>query len=131
MEKYIREGGDFMREIKFRIYGKENQIMYSWEEILDFDSLKDSLKQGSMEDKYYSPLMQYTGVKDMNGKEIYEYDIVTYIERNLENAFGADEEPWLKKTRVIKWVENVPKGFVKEIQVIGNMYENPELMDKK
>ncbi len=35
-----------MNEIKYRIYGKENRIMYSWEEILNFDSLKDTLKNG-------------------------------------------------------------------------------------
>ena len=79
-------------------------------------------------------LMQYTGVKDKNGTEIYDEDIVKYTERNLENAFGGKGEPQEEKIRIVRWFMDgwvIPKGFVKDIEVIGNCYENPELVEDK
>ena len=77
-------------------------------------------------------LMQYTGVKDKNGKEIYDGDIVKYTERNLENAFGGKGDAYKEKKRIVRWFMDgwvIPKGFVQDIEVIGNIYENPELVE--
>lgn len=126
-----------MNEIKYRIYGKENRIMYSWEEILNFDSLKDTLKNGGKEDQYYSPLLPYTGIKDKNGKEIYVGDILkgpTLYETPENTAttyshwkvtygncsFYLGDSPIDED---IDWVSE-------ECEVVGNVYENPELLMK-
>ncbi|HFK1431573.1 TPA: YopX family protein [Bacillus cereus] len=125
-----------MGEIKFRLFGKENRIMYSWEEILDFHSLKDTLKYGGEETEYYSPLLQYTGLSDKYGQEIYEGDIlrgpkyyeseestspvydqwkVTYKNCSFYLGYSPIEED-------LDWIGN-------ECEVIGNVYENPELLE--
>ena len=70
-------------------------------------------------------LGQYTGLKDLNGKEIYEGDIVRTIEKS-----GV----WLSEVRYV--VDCFCAGLhtissYKDIEVIGNIYENPELLEDK
>jgi uncharacterized phage protein (TIGR01671 family) len=94
-------------------------------------------------DNYPEPvkLMQYTGLHDKNGKEIWEGDIVRVVyDGSLENE-GGDAE-----VRQVKWGagdEHYPAFDLEgndmetnalsvamhngEIEVIGNIYENPEL----
>ena len=71
------------------------------------------------------PLMQFTGLKDSNGKEIYEGDIVT----------GGSRVVWTTEMdRVGFRVEGhgraYPIGWATEKEIIGNIYENKELMQE-
>lgn len=84
-------------------------------------------------------LMQYTGVKDRNGKEIYEGDIVRFESENCDGKileFGevvyvAPEFKFKmlkqgimnKGAKMSIWAE-----YQKEYAVVGNIYENPELL---
>lgn len=69
------------------------------------------------------PMQQFTGLTDKNGKEVYEGDVVTY--RDQFNNI---------KQGVVEWdsggfrVES--GGLFKPEEVIGNIYENPELIEK-
>jgi uncharacterized phage protein (TIGR01671 family) len=112
-----------MRTIKFRVFGKENNIMYSWDELLGMDSFKEHMMFATAEDRYYSPLMQNTGLKDKNGQEIYELDILKW-----------DEEVWgTSKQELVEWNYELLSfrkiDWLNHCEVIGNIFENPELIN--
>ena len=112
------------REIKFRyrIQDKTGKIItqiYTLEEI-----------EMGLLSKYYSldykilSRDQYTGLKDKNDKEIYGGDIVKHFVSYKEqiDKIHFVEDGW----RVGTWEPNYLGNF--EVEVIGNIYENPELL---
>lgn len=119
-----------MREIKFRAWHKGIKKMYKIGQI----TLEKGVWNYEPEDrgfigmsKPYQPsfvLMQYTGLKDKNGKEIYEGDIV--------NQFNVDTIGIVKFKDGLFGIKS--KGMFwhihsKNTEVIGNIYENPELLE--
>ncbi len=137
-----------MREIKFRVWDKELKTMHVCGEdrhdsmiFLDNTGEYYNLQNGCGSSKdgestYY--LMQYTGLKDMNGKEIYEGDIVVSLNEKIEMLIsnsdtGIGYVEWLNNWGFwnVCGIENGLGDLIKEynVQVIGNIYENPELLE--
>lgn len=143
-----------MREIKFRAWYSDEMI-YS----IDFTQDRDgtfhiyvgqdnvgmvaNLMEGcEITTAPSTRLMQHTGLRDKNGKEIYEGDVV--VDEYTYNRVGAEDiKNYPALHRIVKR-EQVPSdeyydtsGFVgfnltpeQVYVVIGNIYENPELLDK-
>lgn len=116
--------GENMREIKFRAWDGGKMI---FPELYgpDWDSCQTNGYQ----------LMQYTGLKDKNGKEIYEGDIVNIGEKNTaepcEVVFGDGcyciKASW-QNTPIGLW-NYCNKMFIDCIEIIGNIYQNKGLLN--
>jgi hypothetical protein len=111
-----------MREIKVRFWLTEKKQMTSPYHI-------DCLLDGGWHDIGGHVTLQFTGLKDKNGKEIYEGDVIksghTFIVvwDEDEAAFGMQPLP-LSGNDVILFVS----WDADPIEVMGNIYENPDLL---
>jgi len=132
-----------MREIKFPACNKEKEIMVYeneddseeyWDGVLssDVEMVNSTFRYGPLSEYIW---MQYTGLKDKNGRMIYEGDVVkfksVYYENKIMKAVvkfkdslgsfvfdrGDDQGPWRMD------------ASVRELEVIGDVYRNPELLE--
>ncbi len=142
-----------MRIIKFRVWDKlAKEMRYSLEtsanrnmDLLDFGGISDSYE-----------LMQFTNIKDNNGRWIYEGDIVKVLDRDWPSQL--DDYPEMNHQQYLDFISSIceviyvgdryelwklsGKGYFANnlrlksgrdvFEVVGNIYENPELLpDKK
>ncbi|PGH20584.1 hypothetical protein RN96_10420 [Fusobacterium polymorphum] len=159
-----------MREIKFRAWHKEKKIMG---EVLGIDILHKEIffSNGDIDcygflDFKYIELMEYTGLKDMGGKEIFESDILLSSNENGIFLISIDfGDPDREEVNTLKGFKMKTKKVLSESQyfeyfnnklielidkysipveeynnekyisdgwwILGNIYENPELLGEK
>jgi uncharacterized phage protein (TIGR01671 family) len=126
-----------MKEIKFRAWDELNNKMEYLSLLGLHYEYSNQLTVYGVEDKYgkvsrTAPVMQFTGLKDKNGKEIWEGDIVTQQNIVEEIYVVKFEEVILDCFHCLGW--NITNWSDKKIasntEVIGNIYQNPELLEK-
>jgi len=74
--------------------------------------------------------MQYTGLKDKNGKEIYEGDIIRHAKNISFRVYWHRDGSWNLEEIGIKSTDLLWK-YAEVSEIIGDIYENPELLKKK
>ena len=138
-----------MRTIKFRAFLPVGE----WIEPDEMEQKYEMVYDLAFED--YEPindllnkcenLMQFTGLQDKQGKDVYEKDIILVndlygLQQQMEFGIGANE------IAVVEWDKNICGYIIKlnqnfgvfepgfddgwQFEVIGNIYENPELLEK-
>ena len=125
-----------MREIRFRAWDKSHKRMY-YSELGDLVWWPDARAKSGIPipfaqqpyGEWYSDIMQYTGLKDKNGREIYEGDFV--VSKNAyesnpkgvvifsEGGFDIGEEGW-----------SIGSFNAEHLEIIGNIHEHSQLLSK-
>ena len=128
-----------MREIKFRAWHKGKKEIVNVEEI-DFMNKVINYIDNDYENNrqeiigaYFEniELMQYTGLKDMKEKEIYEGDIVKLRANHGIGVIKYSDE-W--GAFIVEYIKPRPLAvlgmnyYKEDIEVLGNIYKNPELL---
>ena len=125
-----------MRDIKFRAFDKDLKQILKVKEI-DFEHRIVTLKISKLAIKKIPfenvELLQYTGLKDKNEKEIFEGDIFVHNNHKFEVVWDSTRFIGLDNDRSGKgyccYVDSSKKDGSRSIEVIGNIYENPELLE--
>jgi uncharacterized phage protein (TIGR01671 family) len=133
-----------MREIKFRAWDRHGKMVYSDQGLMrDFADMYF--------DQFETPVMQFTGLKDKHGKEIYEGDLIAEF-APIENPYSEEEreitglwEVQFKKhgnlncrqdlSFICSLIRGGEKGcysieVAEHNEVIGNIYENGDLLEE-
>ena len=127
-----------MRNIKFRgktgttegkkwVYGYLYKIKSFFSEDYQYFIKNEHLQETSVDE---DTIGQYTGLNDKNGKETYEGDIVYIIPEDERGIIRWDNET----ARYVVVYDNIITDFDnwygKDLEVIGNIYDNPELLEE-
>ena len=104
-----------MREIKFRFIWKK----YGKTEHIEYLTLAEMLRIDVGRDLNRLEVYQYTGLKDKKGKEIY-FDCSIIKPRGMRKPYILQWNDWF----VLNNIESKPELY----EIIGNIYENPELL---
>ncbi len=140
-----------MRDIKFRAWDKKTKVMIPFtnmwicdeysslsfdgpdgSEYVGIDALPGGWHDDSPIESFYE-IMQYTGLKDKNGKEIYEGDIVR-VYYNDKFKGGVAVIRYLGRSFCMSQAKDDTEldcVWFNICEVIGNVYESPELLEDK
>ncbi|KRO28101.1 hypothetical protein DY78_GL002684 [Lactiplantibacillus fabifermentans DSM 21115] len=131
--------------IKFRAWDKENEIyLYNVQDA--YDTLSGFVKYDDGEYAEYDEscfgdflnneryaVKQFTGLKDVNGQDVYEGDIVksnyTYAQPKISQIIIEDGNSYILGEDVATGNEMLVSDHIGEIEIIGNVHENPELLE--
>ena len=138
-----------MREIKFKFYLRQSEDGPIKVKTFDYSAIFSGtvvryFNEGSP-GYYIIAKCQYTGLKDKNGKEIYEGDLLNEIRYPPDKNGNYDSVPVFIKENIVqvgfnegcftadeahlwRFISNIGDNEKTDYEIIGNIHENPELL---
>jgi len=112
------------RQIKFRAWNPVDMEMIADPLVYDDVGINDNFENFE-DDEYY--LMQYTGLKDKNGKSIFEGDVIRL--EDVQAIITFDDGAFQMITSKHQGRSQAIQNRTKRFEIIGNIYENPNLLE--
>lgn len=127
-----------MRKLKFRAYNKRTRIWYSNTKIKSLGNLQKLISLNHVH------VMQFTGLKDNKGNEVYEGDIIqsliepmkgnsiikvvgeVYFDEKLGGYMFGNKHSTDKESDTVEF--GVCMALSDSVEIIGNIYNNPDLL---
>ena len=124
-----------MKELKFRVWDKERECYLDKTELAGITPdgkyilyiEEEEISRLEVEENYI--VEQYTGLKDKNGKEIYEGDIVSVRNKDRKNEYDIGVVEFGKAAFRCPFL--LGKYHSGQVEVIGNVHENDDLLEEK
>ena len=122
-----------MREIKFRAWDKKNKKMLHYDNDVTPCITLNGVCQGENHTNvsFDYVLMQYTGLKDKNGKEIYEGDRLNHSIDRYQQECPYVVEDMSEFYKELNRSDTYYRIDEYSLEIIGNIHENPELLEKE
>ena len=124
-----------MREIKFRAWDilKQRWSNYKINDGTVYFMDKNTGVWYESYNKRYKDfnLMQYTGLNDKNDREIYEGDIVIHHSKMHKIIFNTEEARFVLRDDEFELEIPFTNNNNKKMEIVGNIYENPELLGEQ
>ncbi len=118
------------RVIKFRVWVIGGKAQEPYMETFTLQEMFEDKINSRWIERNKLRIMQFTGLTDRQGKEIYEGDIVAFTDKPLVERSHEHGGP--KKPRIIKWKGNgynlrrIKNSVAMGVEIIGNIYEPPK-----
>ncbi len=121
------------RAIKFRMWDNNAKKWLSEGEKLEDKFIWSFIPELSLKSTMSGVLEQYTGLKDKNGKEIYEGDILKIGGQLAEVIFDDDKGSYMGEFKINYGGTTIRDrdyfhDFKESREIVGNIHENPELL---
>jgi hypothetical protein len=112
-----------MREIKFRAWHEGHRAAPAK---MLYDEKQGDCLVWKSQGQNIKEIMQFTGLKDKSGKEIYEGDVILFSDERWEIVYAECGFFITQKGKISQWLALV----LNKSEVIGNIYENKELLER-
>lgn len=114
------------REIKFKAWDNVGKVMYQWGYLADIAYTTD-FGQNYGNNLLRYDIMQFTGLQDKNGRDIYESDVTVDKDGRPGCVLWMTDGFWVRNRNGTYGLSSAIQFF--HIEIVGNICENPELIE--